>query len=122
MKKNIILLLAAATLMGASHPAGKVPVYDCACKIYIPNAFSPNRDGQNDDFRPYTDCTILAYELQIFNRWSTLVYQGRSIEEGWDGNVKGQPASLGVYLCRLELSYATGEITEKEIKTGDLTR
>ncbi|PJF33076.1 MAG: hypothetical protein CUN57_03100 [Phototrophicales bacterium] len=44
-------------------------VNNCECKIYAPNAFSPNADGYNDEFLVQTPCIFVEYHLAIFNRW-----------------------------------------------------
>lgn len=53
------------------------------------------------------------YDLQIFDRVGTLIYQGR----GWDGTYKGMPASEDTYFYALTY-YEKGE---KIIKTGFIT-
>lgn len=90
------------------------------CKLFIPNAFSPNDDGANDVFKPETPCAVLEYEFAVYSRWGDQVFYTRSIDEGWDGEVKGQPAKSDVYLYILRLTYGSGEVTETEVKTGDV--
>lgn len=65
-------------------------------KIFIPNAFSPNNDGFNDDFKPITDCG-LKYSMQIFNRWGEIIFSTDSTNEGWDGRYKGTKVQDGQY-------------------------
>ena len=66
--------------------------------FYIPNAFSPNGDGINDDF--YGKGTNIAtYEMSIFNRWGELIFYSNDINKHWDGTVKGSDvAQLDVYV------------------------
>lgn len=64
----------------------------------IPNAFSPNGDGVNDEFKPlgsalWTD----DYDFKIFNRWGQEVFRSSDPTLGWDGNFEGQKAPTGVY-------------------------
>ena len=65
-------------------------------KVYIPNAFSPNGDGHNDEFRVVTDCN-LNFNMQVFNEWGGLVFSSNDILNGWDGTVDGEPVPIGKY-------------------------
>ncbi|MDR3094384.1 MAG: gliding motility-associated C-terminal domain-containing protein, partial [Bacteroidales bacterium] len=53
----------------------------------LPNVFTPNGDGINDLFLP-------TFNLQVYNRWGLLLYQGR---DGWDGRYKGKMLPAGTY-------------------------
>jgi gliding motility-associated-like protein len=69
--------------------------------FYIPNAFTPNGDGVNDDFFtsgiPY-NLDVQSFSMQIFNRWGQLVYTGDSEKKPWDGiTSEGQNAPMGTY-------------------------
>ncbi len=90
------------------------------CNLFIPNAFSPNDDGTNDIFKPETPCAVLEYEFAVYSRWGDQVFYTRSIDEGWDGEVKSLPAKSDVYFYVLRLIYGSGEVTETEVKTGDV--
>lgn len=67
--------------------------------VYIPNAFTPNGDGNNDIFYIKGYGIQKIKSLRIFNRWGQIVYSRDNIlpndkNAGWDGKVKGQvPAS-----------------------------
>ena len=64
------------------------------CKLYVPNAFSPNDDGHNDLFRVYGGNDDAEYTLLIFDRWGGKVFEGKE----WDGTINGSPAPVGVYI------------------------
>ncbi|NJL76503.1 MAG: T9SS type B sorting domain-containing protein, partial [Saprospiraceae bacterium] len=66
------------------------------CEMYVPNAFSPNLDNQNDVFLPFPSCVMNNYLLQIFDRWGTLVFASTDPSIGWDGIVQNQSAPNGV--------------------------
>ena len=57
--------------------------------IYVPNAFTPNGDGQNDVFEVY-GIGISQVELTIYNRWGQEVFQESSNRPQWDGMFKGK--------------------------------
>lgn len=65
-------------------------------KVFFPNAFSPNNDGENDTFRPVADCQV-EYYMQIFNKWGTVVFSTEDLSEGWDGTYNGADAPMGRY-------------------------
>ena len=62
--------------------------------LYIPNVFSPNGDGLNDEFEVFGQDNFLEFSEQIiFDRWGNEVYRG----EEWDGKFKGKYVNPGVY-------------------------
>jgi gliding motility-associated-like protein len=67
---------------------------------YIPNAFTPNGDGLNDEFRivGLPPDNITRYNLQIFNRWGQVVFSSGDIREAWDGKMKGEYCPEGDYI------------------------
>lgn len=77
--------------------SARVEVNYCHESIFIPNAFSPNGDGNNDEFRVYGRCIALD-RVQIFNRWGEKVWDTPDIEKGWDGYYKGELQLPGVYV------------------------
>ena len=56
--------------------------------LFIPNAFSPNDDGQNDRFSP-KGVGFSKYEMRIFDRWGQEVFYSKNIDDSWNGNVTG---------------------------------
>ena len=80
----------------------RVDYEECDCEIYIPNSFTPNGDQVNDLFHPVTGCYYEEFDLDIQNRWGEIVYKMRSLEDGWDGTFRGQPAPEGVYTYRIK--------------------
>jgi len=93
--------------------------------VYIPNAFSPNGDSQNDKITIFGN-TELIEEVQIFrifDRWGELVYQEENFqpndpENGWDGNLNGEPMNPAVFIYFAEVRFLDGSV--KQFK-GDIT-
>jgi gliding motility-associated-like protein len=86
--------------------------------VFIPTAFTPNGDGENELFRG-TAVGIKEYELIIFNRWGEVMFQSTDPTEGWDGNhPNGKEAIEGVYAWSV---YAKGQNDELILKKGQLT-
>jgi gliding motility-associated-like protein len=66
-------------------------------KLIIPNAFSPNRDGLNDLFRPL-QIGLNNMQLNIYDTWGSLIYsESGDIISGWDGKINGELAENGNY-------------------------
>lgn len=70
-------------------------------RVDLPNAFSPNGDGENDTFAPLTNCFLSDYRFQIFNRWGNTVFFTNDQNVSWDGEVEGRPAPDGRYSYKL---------------------
>lgn len=68
--------------------------------IYIPNVFSPNNDGVNELFYPFSPTgTVESYTLQIYNRWGERIFEGQE----WDG--RDQQAGVYVYAINIDFAY-----------------
>lgn len=76
-----------------------VKTYQYVCGepfIYIPNAFSPNGDGENEVL--YVRGTLIAeMEFRIYDRWGELVFESYDREIGWNGEFRGKPMDPDVY-------------------------
>ncbi len=94
----------------------EITVNECeSCAVFVPNAFSPNDDGINDKFQPLSDCELLDYDFQIFDRWGALIYQSNNSSEGWDGTFNNKRKSNGVFMWQLK--YAVIENNKKRSET-----
>jgi len=80
--------------------------------VYIPNAFSPNGDGVNDQFQVFPAQGYRVEEYSIFNRYGNLLY--RYINDGmlqvvvWDGNTTDEVIDTGILVCSVTLSDQNG--------------
>ncbi|MBK7212563.1 MAG: gliding motility-associated C-terminal domain-containing protein [Bacteroidales bacterium] len=65
----------------------------------LPNFFTPNSDTYNDYFVPFPFTSVEKIDLEIYNRWGTLVFKTEDPQVKWDGKILGtnQPAADGVY-------------------------
>jgi gliding motility-associated-like protein len=87
--------------------------------LEIPNAFSPNNDGNNDNFRILVKGNISIEQFLIFNRWGQLVYEGPVDDmEGWDGVFGNEPAESDTYVYTARIRYPNGR---EEVMKGDVT-
>ncbi|MFM2363442.1 MAG: hypothetical protein RLZZ316_2344, partial [Bacteroidota bacterium] len=76
--------------------------------LFMPNTFSPNKDGSNDVFYPRGSGLFRVKTLRIFNRWGEVVFERQNFAAndasmGWDGMFKGQTASQDVYVYTIDI-------------------
>lgn len=64
--------------------------------LEIPNVFTPNGDGMNDEWR-VAYRSIERYTCIVQNRWGRTVFRSENPGEGWDGTIGGKPAAEGTY-------------------------
>jgi len=99
------------------HP---VELEDCSddCAMWIPNAFTPDGDGHNDQWTWESECTPNEISVMIFDRWGELIYRSEESAATWDGTYNGKPSQVGVYAYRVgyRLPYQ-----EKQWTTGSIT-
>lgn len=69
--------------------------------VYVPNAFTPNGDGENDILFVRSS-VVEELVFRIYNRWGELVFETTDINRGWDGEFKGKPSDPDVYDYYLE--------------------
>ena len=69
--------------------------------FFVPNSFTPNKDGINDVFLPQI-YGIMEYELEIYNRWGELLFHSNQLDMGWDGSFKDTACPSGVYLWKIK--------------------
>ncbi len=63
----------------------------------IPEAFTPNGDG-NNDFLFVRGGPFTSYELRVFNEWGNQVFITDDENSGWDGSYKGKEQPAGTYI------------------------
>lgn len=77
------------------------------CQLFVPNVFTANGDGINDQFYPFTKCSFEHYELLIFNRWGELIFKTSNPIDKWDGKYNGVDCSSGVYVYLITYKFPT---------------
>lgn len=78
-----------------------VKVYE-GPEFYVPNAFTPNNDGVNDRFRVNAPGVPQLEFFRIWDRWGQEIFSARSLEQYWDGTLKGRPADAGTYVWMVQ--------------------
>jgi gliding motility-associated-like protein len=86
---------------------------DQFAKMWVPNAFTPN--GKNPEFRPLIAFTnnISSFNLQIYDRWGSRLFQTLDTAQGWDGKHNGTDMPQGTYTYYIRLVQSNKEIVEK---------
>lgn len=75
-----------------------------SCYIAVPTAFTPNGDGLNDFLYPLNAFLTTGLDFKVFNRIGQLVFHSTDWQEKWDGTLKGEPQSSGVYVWTLSFT------------------
>ena len=88
---------------------------ECAAgQIYVPDVFTPNNDGLNDDLVFYMP-KVSSYDLNVYNRWGSVIFTTNNVNQKWDGTFAGSPCAPGDYTW--VISYRSPEQSE-HIQTG----
>ncbi len=84
------------------------------CAVYIPTAFSPNRDGINDLFRVRVNDAVTAFRLAIYGRWGNLFFETNNPDEGWNGTQQGIDLPAGSYLWLVTYNNSKGQPVKQQ--------
>lgn len=124
------------TILGAEVPTMSFVIDDSELTLY--NAFSPNGDGINDEFKIYTK-SIVSIKIAIFNRWGqtiktisgkmdeVLPFDAEPDENGgykfeiWDGRFNGSIVNDGVYFMNVQATGAGGKKYDRRVDINVLT-
>lgn len=85
--------------------------------IFVPKAFSPNGDGQNDRLDVFLVGVGELKFFRVFNRWVQLLFETKNIKDLWDGTYRGVRQPLETYICIAE---GIGEDGSKVVKRGQV--
>ena len=80
----------------------------CPNKFFVPNAFSPNGDGKNDEWR-IAGGTIKKMDVFVYNRWGQQIYSSNSLQFGWNGKLAGTTQPIGTYAYYAQVEFTDGE-------------
>ena len=85
--------------------------------VYVPNAFTPNDDGQNDRALVFGNNLAEVY-FAIFNRWGEKIFESTNQSQGWDGTFQGKKLDPDVFVYYLKAKCADGN---NFFKKGNIT-
>ncbi len=93
-------------------------------RVFIPNVFSPNDDGENDFLTVFAGKGAKQVrKLQVYDRWGELMFERKNFPPnnetlGWDGSFRGKRLRPGVYAVVSEVEFIDGWVEKGE---GDVT-
>ncbi|MBK8680415.1 MAG: gliding motility-associated C-terminal domain-containing protein [Bacteroidetes bacterium] len=85
----------------------------CLCEIIVPNAFTPNNDGINDEFKQLDCQSLNNFNMRIYNRWGEMMFETSDYNQGWDGKFKNNESEMGSYVYVIDYAIPEGESGRK---------
>jgi len=112
--QNITYQVKATDIFGCSGTAFvKVTIAPTLPDIFVPNAFTPEKNS-NNLFRPVCMGIASLEYFRVYNRWGQLLYSTSQPGQGWDGRVRGKLQDSGTYLWMLMGTDYTGKVLYKK--------
>gem|GEM_PF-1301120 len=81
-------------------------------EVYVPGAFTPNKDGVNDLFRIINITNQRLMRFDVYNRYGQQVFHTNQPEQGWDGQFEGGACTVGTYFYFITLKRPDGTLLE----------
>jgi gliding motility-associated-like protein len=106
------------TQTGSCNRTDTVEVSSCPPTLFVPNAFTPNNDGDNDVFFA-KGVQITDFTMVIFNRWGEQIFETNDINIGWDGTFKNNQCTADSYVW--QVTYRLKNETSNRTERGTVT-
>ncbi len=92
----------------------RVHVFKFKADLIVPNAFTPNGDGNNDIFKPIPIGMKSVDIFRVYNRWGQMLYSGTGNGAGWNGKFVGRPQEAATYVWYAEgVDYLNNKLKRK---------
>ena len=95
----------------------------CAPRVFVPNVFTPDKDGDNKYFKIFGD-NYKNFSITVFNRWGEIIFHSNELDRmkdvGWDGTYKDKPMPEGVYTYILYYDGIEAEFEGPYKKEGEI--
>ena len=109
----------ASNYCGSASDSVFVAEIECDCSYLIPNAFSPNGDGLNDNYEIGLSGSVDGIHIEIFDRWGGKVFESFDLDFKWDGKFHGRTLPTDVYYFYVEIECSIdGELS---LEKGNIT-
>ncbi len=124
LQTTLYTLTATDPLTGCTRSDDVLITVEVVRNVYIPNAWSPNTDGTNDEFTIFTGPEVAKIlELKIFDRWGELVFEGYNFPPnnslyGWDGRFRDKDLKPAVFVYFARVAFIDGF---ESVFEGDVT-
>ncbi len=92
----------------------RVHVFKIKPDLLVPNAFTPNGDGNNDIFKPIPIGMKSLDVFMVYNRWGQMLYSGSGNDAAWDGTFAGRKQETATYVWYAEgVDYLNNKLKRK---------
>lgn len=96
------------TVTKVNHVRIGIETLPVECEFFLPSAFTPNGDGENDVFRVRGAIPQGEFFMAIYNQWGEPLYSSEEATSGWDGTRRGQQVHSGTYVYLVEVETPEG--------------
>jgi gliding motility-associated-like protein len=86
--------------------------------IFVPSAFSPNGDGENEVLYVRGLNGSVGIYFAVYDRWGERVFETTNLANGWDGMFRGRLMDSGVFAWYLKVTFPNEKLVTK---TGNVT-
>ena len=85
-------------------------------EFFIPNAFSPNGDNENDIIKLFYGnyACIKTYKFTIYNRWGEKVFETEKPQDEWDSSYRNKIEGSAVFVWYMKAELMNGEKMERK--------
>ena len=111
-----IYCVTVSDINGCSDSACVTVNIEAKCEaFFIPTAFSPNNDNNNDCLHIYGNTSCLkSFYLVIYDRWGEKIFSSKDPATCWDGVYKNKELSSGIFVYYLNIITLKGEEINKQ--------
>jgi gliding motility-associated-like protein len=104
---SMVNVIGQSTVMSSSGSGITAATDETIYTVYVPNSFTPNSDGVNDQFMVYSE-QLKRINLKVYDQQGQEVYNTSEIGQGWDGKHHDREMHQDTYLYRIEAEYVNG--------------
>ena len=115
-----LITLVVTNNYGCADTLNREVSFSTLIPVKYANAFSPNGDGLNDQFSPFTvsEC-VESFQFEVFDRWGKQIFFSNNQEDRWNGTYPdGKPCEMGVYAWKATIRFNNN--SEEWIKTDEV--